>query len=69
MAFPKGTNENMNTTATTDLIPAPGDYGNLHVLSTREFLRPATLEEYTAAWMNDCGWTLTVDHRLCYLQF
>ena len=68
MAFPKGTNENMNTTA-TDLIPPPGDYGNLHVLSTREFLRLATLEEYTAAWLADFGWTLTVDDVRCYLQF
>ena len=58
----------MNTT-TTDLIPPPGDYGNLHVLSTREFLRPATLEEYTAAWMADFGWILRVNDVLCYLQF
>ena len=62
----------MNATETAtaaDLIPLPGDYGNLHALSTREFLRPATLEEYTAAWLADSGWVLTVDDALCYLQF
>ena len=58
----------MKTTDTTD-IPPPGDYGNLHLLETREFLRPATLDEYTTAWLADCGWTFTVDARLCYLQF
>ena len=58
----------MKTTATADLSP-PGDYGNLHLLSTREFIRPATLEEYTAAWLADFGWILTVDGLTCYLQF
>jgi len=46
-----------------------GDYGSLYLLSTGEFLRPATLEEYTAAWMADCGWVISIDKMTCYIGF
>ena len=58
--------QNMSNTNNSDL---GGDYGSLYILSTGEFLRPATLEEYTAAWMADCGWVISIDKTTCYIGF
>lgn len=56
----------MNTNNQSDL---GGDHGSIYLLSTREFIRPATLEEYTAAWMADCGWVISIGEMTCYIAF
>ena len=60
---------NQSKMKNTNHSDSGGDYGSLYILSTGEFLRPATLEEYTAAWMADCGWVISIDKTTCYIGF